>query len=101
MRENETEVQVYSYWWIDDYEKATRYSRKEVTSVFRPDRVNVYDLLEQRIMSLLSWAPNSWTDTTAGYERDWSSTKRMIFLKSLMPTLYRKYNTRPSNHSLL
>ena len=79
MKESDSEIKIYCYWWIDDFEKATRYSRVEESDVCRLDDVKLYELLKERLQLVLSWPINNWTDITTGYEHAWSCYKKEDF----------------------
>ncbi len=81
MKESATDIKIYSYWWIDDFERATRYSRSTETKVFRLGDVELRNLLQDALTLLLSWPLNAWTEITTGYAQAWSCYTREDFSK--------------------
>ena len=72
MKESDTEIKFYSYWWIDDFENATRYSRTAETDVFKLDGAKLRHLLQDELRMVLSWPLDGWTEITTGYAQAWS-----------------------------
>ena len=81
MKESATEIKIYSYWWIDDFENATRYSRSSETNVLTLGDVELRNLLQDALTLLLSWPLNAWTEITTGYAQAWSGYTKEDFSK--------------------
>jgi hypothetical protein len=81
MKESATEIRIYSYWWIDNFEEATRYSRTSKTDALDLRRLELRGTLQDALSSLLSWPPNEWTEITSGFTQAWSGFTKEDFMK--------------------
>ena len=81
IKESDTEIKIYSYWWMDDFEKATRYSCRLETEPFMPDARKLQPLLESILSEILSRPLDAWSEIKSGLEQIWSIYSKEEFLK--------------------
>lgn len=72
MKESENELKVYGYWWLDDYDKGTRYAKRYESEVLNVKDVSVPNLLESILRQIVSWPINSWTEIGTGFQSEWA-----------------------------
>ena len=82
MKESETQVKVYNYWWLDDYDKFTRYAKQSGSEVLEREQVNS-NLLENHLREILSWDIGDWTQITTCYEEFWKHHGRDFIEKDV------------------
>jgi len=70
-REGDTELSVSGYWWIDDYDQGTRHSRTYKSEVFTVDDIEMPDLLEVILTTIVGWLLDSWTDVNRDLGDSW------------------------------
>ena len=79
LKKTDTSIKVNAYWWIDNYEKATR-SIKNLNpiemSIGDPDLINI---LDQILQYVVQWDIGSWDKVVSGYESIWHSMDRETF----------------------
>lgn len=80
MKTGESEIKIYSYWWLDDFDKGTRYSRHMESETYRLQDLQLYNLLGTELKLLVTWRPGDWTNISRGFEEAWSSYKKEDFL---------------------
>ena len=80
MKSGESEIEIYCYWWIDDFDQHTRYSRTVHSYSYQLEGLELYDLLKDRLELILSWTPNNWTEVSSGFEEAWSIFNKEHFL---------------------
>ena len=57
-REQETQVSVVAYWWMDDYDQGTRNGRTYRSELLTVDSAEMADLIEETLRKLVSWPLN-------------------------------------------
>ena len=81
MKSGESEIEIYGYWWVDDFDQATRYSHGKVCTTYRLEDLELYDLLKDRLERIVSWTRDDLTDVSSGLEEAWSIFKKEDFLR--------------------
>jgi hypothetical protein len=74
MKEEKAEFKVYGYWWLDNYNKGTRSSRKYESKILQIERADMRDLLEDTLEKIISWPLDSWTEVGTGFGLHWAKT---------------------------
>jgi hypothetical protein len=71
-----------SYWWVDDYEKMTRYSKFVDGDKFYllGPSIDYYEELRKRLHLVYSWKRGEWTKVTDGY-KNWHKYTKAEFEK--------------------
>ncbi len=54
IKESNSFVRVTSYWWIDNYDKFTRFSRASETVLIKAKKENIIQILEVKFAEVLS-----------------------------------------------
>ena len=76
MKESADSVKVHLYWWVDDYDRFTRFSRTSSSAEVRIGAVDLTSVLEEEFDRVLSWQPGEWTHIASGYENSWGPMGR-------------------------
>jgi hypothetical protein len=71
MRVFDDSIKVYIYWWLDDYDQFARFIKRDETPEYVVGEVNLVELLDEQLRTVLSWDPGVWTQVATGYERYW------------------------------
>ena len=71
MKESDDSIKIYLYWWVDDYDKFTRFARTDETPAYEVGSIDLAQVLEERLRTVLSWEPGTWTQVAMGYEQFW------------------------------
>ena len=71
MKQSEDSIKIYLYWWIDDYDKFTRFVRTDKSPSYEVGSIDLTQILEERLRVVLSWEPGAWTQVATGYEQFW------------------------------
>jgi len=71
VRKTETTINVWRYWWHDDYDAATRSIKNEETQPILAANANVDELLETSLSEILTWNYGDWDSVHDGYESSW------------------------------
>lgn len=58
-REQETQVSIAAYWWMDDYDQGTRSGRTYQSEILTVDSTRMAELLEETLRELVSLPLNS------------------------------------------
>lgn len=80
-KENGLLMQIYSYWWIDDYEKFTRFARRSQSKYFEAEIEIILQNLEENFFEILSWKTGEWTDLTKEFKGIWNKYSKEEFYK--------------------
>jgi hypothetical protein len=83
MKESDDSVKIHGYWWLDDYDKFTRFLKTDESEEFNVDAVNLNDLLENKFKAILSWELGEWTRIATGYEEYWKPQGRKWIEKNV------------------
>ncbi len=70
VRKTENTINVWRYWWQDDYDDATRSIKKEETQPIPAVNANIEQLLESSLARILDWENGNW-EVHDGYESSW------------------------------
>ena len=62
---------IYSFWWLDDYAKSTRFHYRNETDLFEAKAERISKKLEESLNEILSLQLGQWTITTSGFEDSW------------------------------
>jgi hypothetical protein len=81
IKETDSLVKIYSYWWIDDFDEFTRFSKRVETSLFEVNKLNITEKLEERFTNILSWELDDWTEITNSYGNIWNIYSKEEFYK--------------------
>ena len=76
MREPNDSIKLYSYWWIDVYDKFTRFTRMQEGATWKIGQGDLALLLEEQLRTVLSWQPGEWTWEMKGFEKPWGIAPR-------------------------
>ena len=87
MAESNDFLKIYGYWWIDDFDSGSRYSKRYESELIQPN--NIFPMLENVFILVVNWDINSWSETTHGFKESWSKT----FSKDQFLKLNDKYPT--------
>lgn len=71
MKESDHSLKIDCYWWLDDYDKFTRFIKRDESEVLDVGSVKLSDLLENKFREILSWKLGEWTQIATGYEEYW------------------------------
>jgi hypothetical protein len=71
-REGEAQISVYKYWWLDNYEQGTRFSKRRESGILDVDTARMADLLSEALQEITSWPLDSWTETVTGFGPSWT-----------------------------
>lgn len=71
MKESDDSLKLHGYWWLDDYDKFTRFLRRDESEAFNLNSVNLNELLEEKFKAILAWELGEWTQVATGYENSW------------------------------
>jgi hypothetical protein len=69
MKEGDEEVVIYSYWWIDDVEKARRNSCRAQSERLTLDEIQIHRRIEETLSMVLSWSLDDLTTKATGFEQ--------------------------------
>lgn len=72
---------IYSFWWLDDYDKSTRFHHRSETNLFEAETGKLSQMLEECFDEILSWQLDEWTNKTSGFENSWNIYSREEFYK--------------------
>ncbi len=75
-KESDDSVKIYGYWWLDDYDKFTRFLKRDESEEFDLGAINLSGLLENKFKEILSWELGEWTQVATGYEEYWKPQGR-------------------------
>ena len=89
MKNHESEIKIYSYWWLDDFDKGTRHSRTTESDSYRLEDLQLYDLLRENLKLIVSWTSNEWTDISSGFQEAWKISRRKTYYGSRTTILSR------------
>jgi hypothetical protein len=78
-KETESLVKIYSNWWLDDYDKFTRFARQSQTDLFEAKKETIILKLEENFAEILSWNLNEWTDIGNQFENIWNRWSKEEF----------------------
>lgn len=78
VRMSDTSFILRQVWWVDDYDAATRSSRRGESPEYRVDEASLNDLLRQALAEMLRWQKGEWTQITSGYQ-NWHRFTRAQF----------------------
>ncbi|MBA3786012.1 MAG: hypothetical protein H0X15_10855 [Acidobacteria bacterium] len=70
VKESDDSVRICRYWWIDDYDKFSRYIKRDESKTIKISDVNLI-FLKNQLEEILSWKLSEWTQTATGYENYW------------------------------
>jgi len=65
-------------WWIDDYDAATRSTRRGESPEYLVDEASLGDLLRHALAEMLTWQKGEWTEIATGYQ-NWHRFTRAQF----------------------
>jgi hypothetical protein len=68
-----------SIWYLDDYDKFTRYSHSRPPRVIEKNSTAILKALEVEFVAILAVSVGEWTEVTSGYERIWSQYPKQQF----------------------
>jgi hypothetical protein len=71
LKETDNSVKIYGCWWLDDYDKFTRFLKRDESEKFELSNVNLSELLKNKLKEILSWELGEWTQIASGYEEIW------------------------------
>ena len=80
-KETDSLFVIYSFWWLDDYDKSTRFHHQSQTNFFEAETGEISQMLEKCFDEILSWQFDQWTKMTSGFEDSWSIYSREEFYK--------------------
>ncbi len=76
MKWTEDSIKISLLWWIDDYDKFTRFLRWDETQEYQVGSGDLAQILETQLRRVLSWEPGEWTQVAADYEQLWKPYPR-------------------------
>jgi hypothetical protein len=71
MKESDDSVRLYGYWWLDDYDQFTRFSKRDESDLLELSGINLNEHLENKLKDILCWELGDWTQIGTGYEEFW------------------------------
>ena len=89
-RESEGQISVYCFWWLDDYDQGTRFSRSSNSSLLDIENIQMAEFLEEALREIISWPLDSWTETGTGFGPSWKqhfSKEAFVALSDDFPVL--------------
>ena len=89
VRKTDNTINLYRYWWCDDYDAATRSIKNEETQPILVTDANVDEMLETSLSAILNWKYGDWDGVYDGYEswhKHWTK-KQFMALDNDYPTL--------------
>lgn len=76
MKESDHTLKIYGYWWLDDFDKFTRFIKRDESDVLDVGDTNLRVLVEKKFKEILSWELGEWTQNATGYEEYWKPQGR-------------------------
>jgi len=67
-------IKIIKMWWQDDYERATRSAKTEVSDLIPLGSIDLYSTLVSALRDALAWTPDCWDHVHSGYESVWHRT---------------------------
>lgn len=64
-------IKIHLCWWVDDYDKFTRFIKDAQTDELKIDEVNLAAALEEALRTIISWRAGEWTQVATGNEPYW------------------------------
>ncbi|MBD0370686.1 MAG: hypothetical protein ICV60_07625 [Pyrinomonadaceae bacterium] len=83
MKETDDSAKIHSYWWLNDYDRFTHFSKLGEPELFNTGEANLDSLLENKLREILSWELGEWTQVATGYEDYWKSYGRDFIEKDV------------------
>jgi hypothetical protein len=82
IKESSNSLKVYQYWWIDSFENFTRSAKQKESEPISPDVITL-ESLEDKLIEILAWDLDDWTEIASGYEQHWKPMgKQWLKIKS-------------------
>ena len=79
VREKNDSLSVNSTWWLDDYDKYTRYIHWGSKKSCEKDVNSLSNALKSELFEILSWKLGNWTEVAKGYEDIWGDISKSEF----------------------
>jgi len=76
VKASDESLKIYGCWWLDDYDKFTRFLKRDEPELFNIGAVNLNEVLEKKFKEILSWELGEWTQVATGYEKAWKPQGR-------------------------
>lgn len=80
-KEGESEISVYTYWWLDDYDEGKRFGRTQPSGILPLNTIQMSELLDKTLDMLVAWPMDSWSDTATGFGDSWKQFTKEQFLR--------------------
>lgn len=67
--DNANKIEIYGYWWIDDYDKGIRYGKRYKSGLIQVGQIPSF--MEGVFREILNSEFNSWSDIAEGFKEMW------------------------------
>lgn len=81
-KESDDSIKIYKYWWIDDYDKFTRFVKNDESKEIKISEVNL-NFLESNLKEVLRWKKEEWSQIANDYEKIWKPYGREFIEKDV------------------
>lgn len=73
-RESENQLSVFGYWWMDNYDQGTRSGKRYQSETLTVDVIDIAELLEVTLTTIVGWPLDSWTDVNSELGDSWKKS---------------------------